>query len=123
MLRFFALHSVHQDTSFELSKSTIGQFFGFFTIRGDPFDFGGFRALRAGEGLFKNGFQSVFLGPYGIPHAYKCQARNIFKDYNLSIRLSGAARYDHDHRFNGFFLLTPSLIQTHAQNVNKAGPY
>ena len=25
-LKFFALHSVNQDTSFELSKSTIGQF-------------------------------------------------------------------------------------------------
>ena len=60
-----------------------------FTIRGDPFDFGGVRALRAGEGLVKNGFQSVFLGPYGIPHAYKCQAQNIFKDSNLSIRLRG----------------------------------
>ena len=61
-----------------------------FTIRGDPFDFGGVRALRAGEGLVKNGFQSVFLGPYGIPHAYKCQAQNIFKDSNLSIRLKVA---------------------------------
>ena len=28
-------------------------------------------------GLVKNGFQSVFLGPYGIPHAYKCQAKKI----------------------------------------------
>jgi hypothetical protein len=37
-LRFFALHSVHQNPSFELSKSTFGQFF---TLRGDPFDLGG----------------------------------------------------------------------------------
>ena len=58
-----------------------------FTIRGDPFDFGGVQALRAGEGLVKNGFQSVFLGPYGIPHANKCQAQMIFMDFNLSIRL------------------------------------
>ena len=40
-LRFFALHSVHQDASFELSKSTIRQFFRFFTHRGDPYDLGG----------------------------------------------------------------------------------
>ena len=40
-LRFFALHSVHQDASFELSKLTIGQFFRFFTHRGDPYDLGG----------------------------------------------------------------------------------
>ena len=33
-LRFFALHSVHQNPSFELSKSTIQQFFWFFTLRG-----------------------------------------------------------------------------------------
>ena len=60
-----------------------------FTIRGDPFDFGGVCALRAGEGFVKNCFQSFFLGPYGIPHAYKCQAQNLFKNFNLSIRLIG----------------------------------
>ena len=32
-LRFLALHLVHQDASFELSKSTVGQFFRFFTHR------------------------------------------------------------------------------------------
>ena len=37
-LRFFALQSVHQDASFELSKPTIEQFFRFFTQRGDPYD-------------------------------------------------------------------------------------
>ena len=31
----------NQDASFELSKSTIGQFFRFFTQRGDPYDLGG----------------------------------------------------------------------------------
>ena len=36
-LGFFALHSVHQDASFELSKTA----FGFFNIRGDPSDLGG----------------------------------------------------------------------------------
>ena len=61
-----------------------------FTIRGDPFDFGGVRALRAGEGLVKNSFQSVFLGLYVIPHANKCQAQMIFMDFNLSIRLRAA---------------------------------
>ena len=38
--------------------------------------------------MVKNGFQSVFLWPYGIPHAYKCRASNIFKDFNLSILLT-----------------------------------
>ena len=40
-LRFFALHSVHQDASFELSKTAFGQFFGFFIKRGEPPDLGG----------------------------------------------------------------------------------
>ena len=40
-LRFFALHSVHHDASFELSKSTIKQFFRLCTQRGDPYDLGG----------------------------------------------------------------------------------
>ena len=40
-LRFFALHSVPQDASFELSKSTFRKNFRFFTIKGDPFDLGG----------------------------------------------------------------------------------
>ena len=60
------------------------------TIRGDPFDFGGAERYAQGKELVKNGFQSVFLGPYGIPHANKCQAQMIFMDFNLSIRLSGA---------------------------------
>ena len=34
------------------------------------------RALRQGLGLIKNVFQSDFLGPYDIPHVYKCQAKN-----------------------------------------------
>ena len=37
----FALHSVHQDASFELSKTAFGQRFKIFTIRGDPSDLGG----------------------------------------------------------------------------------
>ena len=40
MLGFFALHSVQQDTSFELSKASFGQFFIFFIMRGDPSDLG-----------------------------------------------------------------------------------
>ena len=42
----FVLYSVHQDTSFELSKSTFGQFFKMFIIRGDPCDFGGVKIYR-----------------------------------------------------------------------------
>ena len=45
-LRFFALHSVQENPSFELSKSTIRQFFRFFTIRGDPCDLGGVKFYR-----------------------------------------------------------------------------
>ena len=36
----FALRSVHQDASLELSKTAFRQFFGFFITRGDPYDFG-----------------------------------------------------------------------------------
>ena len=42
-LGFFALHSVPQDASFELSKKGFRQFFRFFIIRGDPFDLGGLK--------------------------------------------------------------------------------
>ena len=31
-------------------------------------------ALRQGEGVVKNGFERVFLGPHDIPHTYKYQA-------------------------------------------------
>ena len=48
-LGFFALHSVHQDASFELSKTSFGHFFIFFIIRGDPFDFRGGKNLPAPE--------------------------------------------------------------------------
>ena len=40
-LGFFVSHSVPQDASFELSKTSFGQFFIFFIIRGDPSDLGG----------------------------------------------------------------------------------
>jgi hypothetical protein len=40
-------------------------------------DLGGVRMLPQGDGLVKNRFQSVFLGPYGIPHPYKYQAKKI----------------------------------------------
>ena len=43
---FFALNSVRQDSSFKLSKSTLWQLFWFFTIRGDPCDFGGVKIYR-----------------------------------------------------------------------------
>ena len=36
-----------------------------------------YRALRQDEGLIKKCFQSVILGPYDIPHAYKCQAKQF----------------------------------------------
>ena len=35
---------MHQEASFELSKTTIGQYFRFFTVRGNPFDLGGFNS-------------------------------------------------------------------------------
>ena len=35
------MYSVHQDASFELSRTAFGQFFRFFIIRGDPSDLGG----------------------------------------------------------------------------------
>ena len=37
---FFACCSVHQDASFEVSKTVFWQFFRFFTMRGDPWDLG-----------------------------------------------------------------------------------
>ena len=37
--------------------------------------------LPQGDGLVKNGFQNDFLGPYGNPHAHKCQAKKFL---NLS---------------------------------------
>ena len=50
-LGFFALHSVHQDASFELSKMAFSQFFKMFNIRVDPSDLGGskFQARRRRE--------------------------------------------------------------------------
>ena len=51
--------------------------FNFHFSKGGPFWFRGVWALPQGDGLVKNGFWSVFLGPYGIPHAYKCQAKKI----------------------------------------------
>ena len=38
-LRFFALHSVHQNAPFELSKSAFRHFLQFFSLN-DPYDFG-----------------------------------------------------------------------------------
>ena len=37
---FFALYLVHQNTSFQLSKSTFQLLFWFFTLKGDPYGFG-----------------------------------------------------------------------------------
>ena len=42
----FAMYSMHQDASFELSKSTFRQYFKIFIIRGDPCDFGGVKIYR-----------------------------------------------------------------------------
>ena len=42
---FFALHSVDQNRSFYLWKSTIQQFLRFFTIGGDPCDLRGANIL------------------------------------------------------------------------------
>ena len=43
--------------------------------KGEPFWF-------RGEGMVKNGFQSVYIGPYGFPHTYKCQA-NIYSRISI----------------------------------------
>ena len=38
---------MHEDAFFELSKTTIEQFFQFFTIRGDAFDLGGSKVTHS----------------------------------------------------------------------------
>ena len=43
----------------------------------DSFTLRRVRALCAREGMVEYCFQTVFLGPYGIPHAYKCKAEKI----------------------------------------------
>ena len=48
--------------------------FNFHLSKREPLNLGGVQALPQGDGLVKNGVESVFLGPYGIPHVYKCQA-------------------------------------------------
>ena len=45
-LGFFALRSVHQDTSFELSKTDFLTFFSIFHPKGDPYDLGRPKNLR-----------------------------------------------------------------------------
>ena len=52
-LGFFVLHSVHQDASFELSKTAFGQFFRFFIIRGS-------QNLRQPLNLVKNQKEKLF---------------------------------------------------------------
>ena len=51
-LGFFALRSVHQDASFELSKTVIGQFFKFVIIR----RFRGVKKLPCMEKKFEKNF-------------------------------------------------------------------
>ena len=58
----------------------------------------------------QNGFLRVFLRPYGIPHAYKCQAQNIFKDLNLSIRLNSRVFQNEDKNEGSVLVVAP---QTH----------
>ena len=53
--------------------------FNFHFSKGGPFDLGGVQALPLEDGLIKNVFQIVFLGPYGIFHTYKCQGKTIPK--------------------------------------------
>ena len=61
-LKLFPLYSVHQeqDASFELSISTIKQFFN---IKGEPFDLGGSEQYPKGKNWSKMVFKRVFLGP------------------------------------------------------------
>ena len=51
------MRSVHQDASFELSKTVFGQFFKFFIIRG----FGGVKKLPDMEKKVKKKFGNFFL--------------------------------------------------------------
>ena len=46
--------------------------FPFHISNGGPFWFRGVWALPQEDVLVKNSFRSVFIGPYGIPHTYKC---------------------------------------------------
>ena len=73
---FFPLQSVHQDVSFELSKSTL--IFSIFTLVRGPFCFRGGLSDTPREWTG----QSVFLGP----HAYKCQAKIFFFFFIFSNR-------------------------------------
>ena len=44
--------------------------------------------LRGLTGQKQNGFQSVFLEPYGISHTYKCQGKNYSKVWFLDTAIS-----------------------------------
>ena len=53
-LRFFALHSVHQDGSFEFTESDIGPIFLNVTIRRHPFDLGRVKTHKHDQKLKRN---------------------------------------------------------------------
>ena len=51
---------MHQDASFELSKTVFGQFFIFFIIRGDPCDLGGSKNYPTKKKKIKKKIQKFF---------------------------------------------------------------
>ena len=59
-LWLFALRSMHQDASFELSKTVFEIFFIFFIIRGDPCDLGGSKSYPTWKKRSKK-FLNFFL--------------------------------------------------------------
>ena len=63
----FALRLVHQNASFERSKTVFGQFFKIFTIRGDPSDLGGVKI----SGKEKTGSKIKKKNCFGLVYSYQ----------------------------------------------------
>ena len=63
-------------------NSTIPWILIFTLVRGDPFDLGGLSATPRGWTGQKQ-VSKCFLGPYGIPHSYKCHGKNNSKVWFL----------------------------------------
>ena len=56
-------------------------------------------ALHQGKGHVKNGFQTDFVGPYGIPHGYKSQAEKLL---DLKFICTTILYYSTDSRLASF---------------------
>ena len=116
---FFALQSVRQDASIQLSNSTIWWFSIFTLVRGDPFDLEGVRALHQGDGLVKNGFRSVLLGPYGILHAYKCKEKKILIFSFLATAIRGTLYVEWCAVVIVYFCLEWWFIRSHGISIHQ----